>query len=60
LASFGKSGAARAEFPPPRFATLGVMEASVTIPFPDDLFDALAQRVAAILSEQPAAQLLYV
>jgi hypothetical protein len=32
------------------------VEPSVTIPFPDDLFEALAQRVAAILAEQPAAQ----
>jgi hypothetical protein len=32
------------------------VEPSVTIPFPDDLFEALAQRVAAMLAERPAAQ----
>jgi hypothetical protein len=32
------------------------VEPGVTIPFPEDLFEALAQRVAAILSEQPAPQ----
>jgi hypothetical protein len=32
------------------------VEPSVTIPFPDDLFEALAQRVAALLSEQPPAE----
>ena len=32
------------------------MDAQVTIPFPPDLFEALARRVAAILSEQPPAQ----
>ncbi len=29
------------------------MDASVTIPFPPDLFEALAQRVALLLREQP-------
>ena len=29
------------------------MDATVTIPFPPDLFDALALRVAELLSEQP-------
>jgi hypothetical protein len=32
------------------------VEPSVTIPFPDDLFEALAQRIAALLSEQPPVQ----
>jgi hypothetical protein len=32
------------------------VEPSVTIPFPEDLFEALAQRVAALLSEQPPAE----
>jgi helix-turn-helix protein len=32
------------------------VDAAVTIPFPPDLFEALAQRVAAILSEQPPVQ----
>jgi hypothetical protein len=33
------------------------MEPQVTIPFPPDLFEALAQRVAALLREQPPAAL---
>ena len=32
------------------------MDAQVTIPFPPDLFEALAQRVAELLREQPPAQ----
>lgn len=32
------------------------MEPQVTIPFPPDLFEALAQRVAELLREQPPAQ----
>lgn len=32
------------------------MDASVTIPFPPDLFEALAQRLAELLAERPPAQ----
>jgi hypothetical protein len=32
------------------------MEPSVTIPFPKDLFEAVARRVAGLLAEQPPAQ----
>jgi len=43
-------------FLPPAVGTLVGMEPAVTIPFPPDLFEALAVRVAELLAEQPPAQ----
>jgi helix-turn-helix protein len=40
----------------PAAATLDGMEAQVTIPFPPDLFEALARRIAELLTERPEAQ----
>ena len=34
---------------------MGGVESTLTIPFPPDLFEALAQRVAQIVAEQPPA-----
>ena len=44
------------ELPPHTPATLQGVVPQVTIPFPPDLLEAIAQRVAAILCEQPLAQ----
>jgi hypothetical protein len=43
-------------FLPPLRATLWGMDPQVTIPFPPDLFEALATRVAELLAERPPAQ----
>jgi hypothetical protein len=56
LASFGKRLPAGFEFPPHAAATVAAVETTVTIPFPPDLFEALAERVAVLLAEQPSAQ----
>lgn len=44
------------ESPPHTAATVCAVDTQLTIPFPPDLFEALAQRVAAILSERPPAE----
>jgi hypothetical protein len=56
LASIGKRLRVRAFVPPWRQCYLRYVEPQVTIPFPPDLFEALAQRVAELLREQPSAQ----
>jgi hypothetical protein len=57
LGKFRKSTwAAAVEFPPHTAATVCAVATHVTIPFPDDLFEALAQRVADLLAERPPAE----